>query len=300
MENEMAAEQDPTLEDDAILFEKDVEKRVAWITFNRPAKLNALTMEAYKRIRDFVWQAEEDDDVKVIAFKGAGNAFTSGQDVSEAYDFYFHPGEDRYRRPSMRRRLLTIDGTLWGKSGLTEVIFYCLKPTVAMVHGRCFGSGLDILMSCDMAIASDDTLFGHPGFTYHGFGGDLASYIWHMGIKRAKQFTLTSRPFDAAYAEKVGLVNKIVPLEDLRRNVDELIADIAKMPFDALVMQKAAYRTVLDGLGFATNFSAAVQTLAFASNIRYEKGENVMVRDRAKEGSASAAIKARKKHYGHW
>jgi enoyl-CoA hydratase/carnithine racemase len=52
-------------------------------------------------------------------------------------------------------------------------------------------------MSCDMAIASDDTMFGHPGFTYHGFGGDLASYIAHMGIKRAKQFTLTSKPFDA-------------------------------------------------------------------------------------------------------
>lgn len=295
----MSAEQEPVLEPDAILYEKDVEKRVGWITFNRPARLNALTMEAYQRIRDRVWEAEEDDDVKVIAFKGAGSAFTSGQDVAEAYNFYYRPGEDRRRRPSMRRRLLTLDGTLWGKSGVTEVIFYCMKPTVAMVHGRCFGSGMDLLMSCDMAIASDDTLFGHPGFTYHGFGGDLASYIAHMGIKRAKEFTLTSRPFDAARAEELGVVNKVVPMKDLRTAVDELIADIVKLPFDALVMQKAYYRTVLDAMGFATNFSAAVQTLAFASNIRYEEGENVMVRDRAKLGSASEAIKARKKFYGH-
>jgi hypothetical protein len=89
-------------------------------------------------------------------------------------------------------------------------------------------------------------------------------------------------------------------MSKLRSEIDELIADLVKMPFDALVMQKAAYRTVLDGLGFATNFSAAVQTLAFGSNIRYEEGENVMVRDRAKFGTASEAIKARKKHYGHW
>lgn len=296
MDNEA---QDLELEPDAILYEKDAEKRVGWITFNRPARLNALTMPAYQRVRDHIREAEEDDEVKVIAFKGAGRAFTSGQDVAEAYNFYFRPGEDKRRRPSMRRRLLTLDGTLWGKNGLTEVIFYCLKPTVAMVHGRCFGSGLDILMSCDVAIASDDTLFGHPGFTYHGFGGDVGSYILHMGIKRAKEFTLTSRPFDAARAEELGLVNKIVPMDDLQQTVDELIADIVKMPFDALVMQKAFYRTVLDGMGMGTNFSAALQTLAFASNIRYEEGENVMVRDRAKFGGASAAIKARKKHYGH-
>lgn len=282
-----------------IAYEKDVDRRVGWIIFNNPKKLNALTMPAYEAARDLVWEAERDDDVKVIAFRGEGRAFTSGQDVDEAYNFYFRPGEDRKKRPSMRRRLLTLDGTLWGKHGLTEVITYCLKPTVAMVHGRCFGSGLDILMGTDMAIASDDTLFGHPGFTYHGFGGDVGSYILHFGIKRAKAFTLTSRPFDAKKAVDWGLVNEIVPMDELRPAIDALIADIVKMPFDALVMQKAFYRTVLDGMGMATNFSSALQTIAFASNIRYDPGENVMVRDRADGGGASAAIKARKKHYGH-
>jgi len=286
-------------EKEGILYDKDVKARVGWITFNRPEKLNALTMPAYQVVRDLVWEAEQDDDVKVIVFRGAGNAFTSGQDVDEAYNFYFRPGEDTKRRPSMRRRLLTLDGTLWGKHGLTEVICYCLKPTVSMIHGRCFGSGMDILMSSDMAIASDETLFGHPGFTYHGFGGDVGSYILHMGIKRAKRFTLTSRPFDAKKAMEMGLVNEIVPLADLQKTIDELITDITKMPFDALVMQKAFYRTVLDGMGMATNFSSALQTLAFGSNIRYEPGENVMVRDRESGGGASAAIKARKKHYGH-
>jgi enoyl-CoA hydratase len=283
---------------EAIRYERDPEKMVAWITMNRPERLNALTMACYRRIADLIHEAEQDDDIRVIAFKGEGRAFTSGQDVEEAYFFYYRDGEDRGRRPSMRRRLLANDRNLWGKGGMTESIFYCLKPTVSMIHGRCFGAGIDILLACDMAICSDDATFGHPGFTYHGFGGDLASYLVHMGPKHAKEFTLTSRPFDAAKAERLGIVNSVVPLDRLRQETDELIADIVKMPFDALVMQKAHYRVVLDGMGFATNFSAAHQAIAFASNIRYEPGENAMVKDREAMGFKEA-IKARKEYYGH-
>jgi enoyl-CoA hydratase len=282
-----------------VLYETVRGGEIAVITFNRPERLNALTNAHYRRTCDLIWQAEKDEAVRAIVFRGAGRAFSSGHDVDEAYDFYLRPGDDPKRRPSMRRRLLVQDGTLWGKRGITEVIFYCLKPTICVLHGRCFGSGLDILMSCDIALAADDTLFGHPGFTYHGFGGDLASYIFQFGLKRAKEFTLTSRPFDAAKAQRWGLVNHVVPRAKLEAELDSLLDDLMRMPIDALVMQKAHYRVVLDGLGFATNFSAALQALAFASNIRYEKGDNVMVRDKAKFGSASAAIKARKKHYGH-
>jgi len=155
-----------------------------------------------------------------------------------------------------------------------------------------------VAVSHGIAVASDDTLFGHPGFTYHGFGGDLGSYIIHIGLKRAKRFTLTSRPFNAQKAYDWGLINEIVPMDELESTTNEIIDDLLKMPFDALVMQKAYYRTVIDAMGMGTNFDAALQTLAFASNIRYEPGENVMVRDRQK-GGASAAIKSRKKHYGH-
>lgn len=282
-----------------VLYETIRDGQVAVITLNRPEKLNALTNAHYQLITGMIWKAEKDEAVRAIVFRGAGRAFSSGHDVDEAYDFYVKPGDDPKRRPSMRRRLLVQDGTLWGKRGITEVIFYCLKPTICVLHGRCFGSGLDILMSCDIAIAADNTVFGHPGFTYHGFGGDLASYIFQFGLKRAKEFTLTSRPFDAIKAERWGLVNHVVPEAKLEAELDSLLDDLMRMPIDALVMQKAHYRVVLDGLGFATNFSAALQALAFASNIRYEKGDNVMVRDKARLGSASAAIKARKKHYGH-
>lgn len=287
-----------TYKEGQILYEKQ-DNGVAWIVFNVPDRYNAMTMAMYERVRDLVWQSEQDEDVKVIAFRGNGKAFCSGQDVDDAYSFYFREGDDPGRRPSMRRRLLTLDGTLWGKHGVSEVITYCLKPTVAMVQHRCFGSGLDILMGVDMAVASDDCMFGHPGFTYHGFGGDLGSYIAHVGMKRAKRFTLTSRPFTAQQAMEWGMVNEVVPMDQLQATTDEMIDDLLRMPADALVMQKAYYRTVMDAMGLGTNFSAALQTIAFASNIRYEPGENVMVRDRKKFGGASEAIKQRKKHYGH-
>lgn len=286
------------LEDDAILCEPDYDGRVVWIVLNRPATLNSLTIAAYKRICELVAAAEDDDSVKLIGFRGNGRAFSSGHDVGEAYDFYLREGEDPRIRPSMRRRAATMDGSLWGPRGVTEVIFRCLKPTIAKVHHRCFGSGLDILMACDMAIASDDTLFGHPGFTYHGFGGDLASYVHHLGIKKAKEFTLTARPFDAAMAERLGVINRSVAPAALDGAVDELIRDVLKMPADALVMQKLHYRVVLDGMGFATNFSAALQALVLASNIKYESGDNIMVRDKQSR-SVSDTIQARKKFYGH-
>ena len=273
--------------------------KVMWITLNRPKTLNALTHAQERHLHSLIIQAERDDDIKVVAFRGAGRAFCSGADLNEAYDFYFKPGEDTHRRPSQRRRVNITGGGLCGKHGLVEAIFYCTKPTVAMIHHRCFGAGMDLLMACDVAVASDDTIFGHPGFTYHGFGGDLASYIFHMGIKRAKEFTLTARPFDAARALELGVVNHVVPMADLQKTTDELIGDMTKLPADALVMQKAHYKTVLDGLGFATNFSAAHQAISWASNVRLDKGDNSMTKDKAKM-SVSDTIKARKKAYGHW
>jgi enoyl-CoA hydratase len=285
-------------EEGSVLYQKDAEARTATITLNRPKRLNALTHAIERVIINMVKEAEQDDDVKVLIFRGAGSAFTSGQDVEEAYDFYFRPGEDTHKRPSMRRRLMVVDENLWGKRGLAQTIFYCLKPTISVIRRRCFGAGLDLLMASDMAICSDDTLFGHPGFTYHGFGGDLASYIFHMGLKRARKFTLTARDFGAAEAVEWGLVNYSVPPDELESAAAALIADVTKMPLDALVMQKQHYRVVLDGLGFATNFSAAMTAIGFASNIKYEPGDNVMVKDREKNG-VSGAIRARKQYYGH-
>lgn len=285
-------------EESQVLTEMSRDGAVAHITLNRPETLNAMTVNIYRRLAELVDQFEKDEAVKVIVFRGAEGVFSSGQDVNEAYDFYFRDDDDPKSRPSMRRRLLVNDGGLWGKRGMTESIFYSLKPTLAIVEYRCFGAGLDIVMACDMAVADSECVFGHPGFTYHGFGGDLASYIHHLGPKRAKEFTLTSRPFEATEAAELGLINRAVPMDELDGAADQIIDDIAKMPADALVMQKAYYRTVLDAMGFATNYSAALQTLAFASNIKYDRGDNVMVRDKSEAG-ASAAIKRRKEHYGH-
>jgi enoyl-CoA hydratase/carnithine racemase len=265
---------------------------------NRPKTLNALTMAAYKEIVRVIDVYEKDERIKVIAFKGSSNVFSSGQDVNEAYNFYFREGEDPRSRPSIRRRVLTNDGMLWGKRGMAEAITYSLKATVAVVEGRCFGSGLDILMGCDIGICDDECLFGHPGFTYHGFGGDLASYLLHMGPKNAKKFTLTARSFGAEHARELGLVSDVARKADLAATADDLIGDIVKLPADAIVMQKAYYRTALDAMGMATNLSAALQAISLASNIKYDEGDNVMVRDRA-EGGAREAINRRKQYYGH-
>jgi len=281
-------------EQDAILYEKDPTKKIARITFNRPERLNALRLEHYRQIAKLIQEAEEDDEVKVILFRGNGRAFCSGHDVGELGFMYgFGTGQPGERRPSQRARLLRDREMIrfFGRS-----VAYCLKATVAAVHGYCYGGGLNIALACDITIAAEGTLFTHPGYRYIGPTLDFGMLAATCGLKMAKQIMLTGVPIDAREAYNCGLVNKVVPPERLEEEANAICEAIAQLPIDGIVMGKAHMEAAMDALGIGTCYDIGYTMHSLQTNIRYEPGEFNLFKERREKG-VSGAIRARKEHY---
>ncbi|PJC72986.1 MAG: hypothetical protein CO013_07905, partial [Syntrophobacterales bacterium CG_4_8_14_3_um_filter_58_8] len=136
MEPSKQLERDMDWVKDEILLEKDPERKVATITFNRPEKLNSTLRSHYIYLAKIMQELNWDNDIKVIIFKGAGRCFGTGHDVVELGTMHGHDTTGKARRPGQTERLLV-------DMGLKELIFEplhrCLKTTIAQVHSYCYG-----------------------------------------------------------------------------------------------------------------------------------------------------------------
>jgi len=283
------------IKDEDILYEKKPDKKIAVITLNRPEKLNALGIGHYQRINEIVHSANEDEDIKVLIFRGAGRSFCSGHDVAELGVMYGMDTTGKERRVSQRARL-SKDIWLMSSNGLFRTIFNCLKATIAEVHGYCYGGGLNISNACDITIAAENTLFTHPGWRYIGPTTDVWLVTQLVGLKKAKEMMLTGIPIDAQEAWRVGLVNKVVPIEKLEETVDKLAEAITRAPFDGIVMGKTQFYAVAEAMGAGSGMIANAIMHSLQTNIRYEPGEFNLFKERREKG-IKGAIVTRKSHY---
>jgi enoyl-CoA hydratase len=219
--------------------------RIATITLNRPEAANAQTPELLDEL-DGAWRrAAEDPEVRVIVLQANGKHFSSGHDI---------------------KGVAPTDG--WTLAGIIEIeakrfLEYSLrwrnvpKPSIAAVQGVCIAGGLLLCWPCDLIIAADNARFSDPvvnmgigGVEYHG-------HTWEWGARKAKELLFTGRQMTAQEAELLGMVNKVVPLDDLRAETHTLAAEIAtKHPF-ALRQAKRAVNQTLDVQGFY----AAIQSV---------------------------------------
>ena len=261
--------------------------KIATITFNRPEKLNAAATADWNELKEKVTQAEQDDDVKVIIFKGEGRCFGTGHDVVDLGPHHGW-GKPDDRRPSQRRRLQFDNAVFWGKRGLLQTILYCDKATIAQVHGYCYGGHHEIAMSCDIVVASDDSQFTHPGYRYIGPLGEIALCMLTMGVRKTKEMMLTGIPLTAKDAEECGLINKAVPMDQLEAEVNKLAETIARQPFDAIVIGKANLELAMDVLGVGAGYTAGYVTHTLQTNIRYEDDEFNLFRVRKEKGLKGA------------
>lgn len=286
------------MSNEAILYEKDKKRKVATIIFNKPEKLNAQTMEDYRKLTDLIVRAAEDDEVKVLVMKGAGRCFSSGMDVGElGVNYGYGTGEPGERRPSERIRVIR-DSISWGRRGLLQTIYACPKATIAQVHGYCYGQGLEMALACDITIAAEDSLFTHPGYRYIGSVGNIVFFLLTIGVKKTKEMMLTGVPLNASEALQCGLVNKVVPLDKLEEEVNKMAEALARIPSDAIVMGKAHFEAALDIAGVGAGFTLGRTMHSFQTNIRYEPDEFNLFKARRDKGGVKAAIKARKTYYG--
>jgi enoyl-CoA hydratase len=189
----------------------DVTDGVARLTFNNPARRNALSVEMRMALPDVLKGFEADPDVRVVVITGAGDkAFVSGADISE---FGAQRTEPEARAAYDAKA--AEGGAAW--AALT-------KPVIAMIRGFCIGGGLLTALQADIRIAADDARFGVPaarlGLGY-GYGG-VETLMTLVGPAHAADILFSARHLDAAEAERVGLVNRVVPVADLEDEVSGL------------------------------------------------------------------------------
>jgi len=215
--------------------------RKAYLTLNRPDRLNAITAEVARELRARVDEADADPDVHVIVLQGAGRAFSAGYDMKEyAEDGVDTQGEvwDPIRDFALMKHNTDDFFSLWRS----------LKPTVAKVHGYAVAGGSDIALSCDLVVMADDARIGYMPARVWGCP-TTAMWVYRLGAERAKRMLLTGDTIDGRTAAAWGLVVESVPPDELDARVEALTDRMASVPINQLAMQKLMINQAYDNMG---------------------------------------------------
>lgn len=217
------------------LLEK-IENGVAILTMNRPESLNALSGEMMEAMSEAVPRLAEDPAVKVIVLTGAGRGFCAGGDVKGMATRNAASAGENARPVSMEERARGL------RKGMevSRILYQCSKPTIAMMRGPAAGAGLSLGLACDMRIASETIRFT-TAFVNVGASGDYGgSYFLTklVGGAKARELYFTGRKIDGAEALQLGMVNHLVPDDQLEAKTMELASQIAAGPTLALQHMK--------------------------------------------------------------
>ena len=228
------------------------ENGVATITLNRPETLNSFTTDFVHEINDAVTRAETDDDVRVLLLTGEGRGFTSGGNLQELAAMNL----DR------RRAIYDVDST----ADMVRLLYNVKKPVIAAVNGPAYGAGIALAMACDILIASERAQFGFS-FTGLGFCPDSGT-TWFLtqrvGYYKACEILFSAKTLSAEELLTLGLVNMVVPHEELLPAAGKAAARIAKGPALALMLQKRVLRNAVS-TSFEQNRDYEAVSQIFAS-----------------------------------
>jgi enoyl-CoA hydratase len=229
-----------------IIFEKD--GNIAVITFNRPEAMNALNIKTRAEFAQAVKEVEEDEAIKVLILTGSGKAFVAGSDIKE-----FHA-----TTPFAAHNIVR----------LGSIVEKLMKPVIAAVNGFCLGGGCEIAMACDLIIASEKAKFGQPEINLGIIpgGGGTQRLPRLIGACRAKELIFTGDIIRAEEADRLGLVNRVVPMDELMTVAREIAAKIASKSQAALKLAKQAINkgmqtSLQDGLDYEYEMYALALSL---------------------------------------
>ena len=203
----------------------------ARIVLNRPEKRNALSLELMDEMIVAVLEVSAQRDTRSIVIEGAGPAFSAGHDLSEMI------GREREFLARLFDRC----------SAMMQVLHEVPQPVIAKVHGIATAAGCQLVAACDLAVAAEGTRFATPGVKIGLFcSTPMVPVSRAIGRKRAMQMLLTGEPIDAATALDWGLVNRVVPREELEPAVLELVEAIARSSAYTVATGKQAFYSQID------------------------------------------------------
>ena len=205
-----------------ILFE--ITEQIAVITLNRPDKLNAISLEMKNELYDALGEIERNEDVLVAILTGAGRAFSSGHDNSD--DTSCMPKFIRLQEE--------------------ERLYHLSKPIIAAVNGYALGDGLQQAMLCDLVVAADDAIMAFIGPEVGGLCyGSFTVLPKIVGRQRANELLFTCKRISAKEGYRIGLVNQVVPGDQLLETAMNMARTIAKLPPKSIRYTKEALRKPL-------------------------------------------------------
>jgi Enoyl-CoA hydratase/carnithine racemase len=229
---------------------------VATLTFNRPDKLNACTTTMYHGISQVVDEVRDNDEVKVLILTGVGRGFCAGSDA-----------KSRLAARASGERLEKSRKEMVQPVGYFGAALYSLsKPTIAAVNGICVGAGLSFALLCDIRIASDKARFG-AAWVNMGLIPDVGgTYLLPrtIGLDKTLELCFTGEIIDVKEAERIGLVTRVVPHDELMKVANELALKIAKGPSVAIeLMKRGIYRAVGGDYSAQLDFESYAQNMCF-------------------------------------
>lgn len=222
---------------DTLLYEQD--EHVVTITYDRPDQHNAVNRQMNEELHNAWQRFRDDDEAFVLVITGAGETtFCAGWDLQDAADLDQLGDYDHYRRELY---------TLPGACGYTRRVDI-FKPIIAAVNGYAFAAGLETALLADIRIAAGNAEFGALERRWNIVGGDglTARLPLVVGFSKAMELIITGRRIDASEAERIGLVNEVVPVGGALTRAQELAHEIAALPQGAIRSDK---ETVLRGVG---------------------------------------------------
>ncbi len=203
------------------------EGAVAYLTLNRPEVRNAMSIEMRTALIDEVMRVEQDPTIRCVVLEGAGGHFMAGGDVKSFKEFAELPAAER--RAYFEKRIHTIHPMIIALQRMA-------KPVIASVRGGAAGAGLSFMLACDMAIAADDAFFK---LSYSAIGtspdGSGSYYLPRLvGVRKAMEIAMLGDRFEAAEAKDLGLVNWVVPADDLKAETAKIANRLASSATVAL------------------------------------------------------------------
>jgi len=246
----------------------EVVDRVARITLNRPEYRNAQNSKMTYALDVAFQRATDDDDVAVIVLAGNGKHFCAGHDIGtperdadQTFDRKAVIWWDHTDKPGGDQRFARESEVYLGMCRRWREV---PKPVIAMVHGACIAGGLMLAWSCDFIIASDDAFFSDPVVRMGIPGVEYFAHPWVMNPRAAKEFLYTGDRFTAQRAHELGMVNQVVPAEDLEATVMGLAGRIAQMPRFGLALTKKAVNQAEDLQGMRAGMDSVFGLHHFA------------------------------------
>ena len=218
---------------------------IAYITLNRPEKLNALSGELMEELNQALWEADNRAAVHLVVLAGEGRAFCAGYDIT--------PGP-RPTRGEGYRGHSSFDDDVWqmGKQQRhTMALFDMHKPVIAKVHGYCLAGGTDVALLCDLIIVADDAVIGFPPTRAQGTPPHQM-WVYNIGPQWTKRLLLSGDSISGVEAARIGFALESVPADQLDAHVDALAHRLAMIDHEMLAANKRQVNLALELMGART------------------------------------------------